>query len=145
MKNLQEYMENLQEYIEESLLDDVDDLEKNADTGVDNAHKKTVREYINKIWKARYLNSKSKFKDKYNKDIKVGDIVIGIDADGVRFGRIMSINRSGTKCSVDYLGIDDDSYMRTHVNSAGKIRYDVNCNEIIKVPELSDLKKLVAL
>jgi hypothetical protein len=43
------------------------------------------------------------------------------------------------------LGIDDDSYMRTHADSTGKVRYDVNCNEIIKVPELSDLKKLVAL
>ena len=143
MKSLQEYMGNLQEYIEESLLDDIDDLEKNADTGVDNAHKKTVREYINKIWKTR--SSKSKFKDKYNKDIKVGDIVIGIDRADVRFGRIMSINRLGTKCCVDYLGIDDDSYMRTLVDSAGKFRYDVNCNEIIKVPELSDLKKIVAL
>ena len=139
-------MNDLIKYIEESLLDDISDLEKNADAGVDSAHKKTVREYINKIWKARYISSKSKFKDKYNKDIKVGDIVIGIDhSDGVRFGRIMSIDRLGTKCCVDYLGIDDDSYMRTHADSAGKIRYDVNCNEIIKVPELSDLKKLVAL
>ena len=138
-------MKILTKYIEESLLDDISDLEKNADAGVDNAHKKTVREYINKIWKARYLSSKSKFKDKYNKDIKVGDIVIGIDTTDIRIGRIMSINRLGTKCCVDYLGVDDDLYMKTHVNPGGKIRYDINCNEIIKVPELSDLKKLVAL
>lgn len=113
-------MKILTEYIEESLLDDISDLEKNADAGVDNAHKKTVREYINKIWKARYLSSKSKFKDKYNKDIKVGDIVIGIDTTDIRIGRIMSINRLGTKCCVDYLGVDDDLYMKTHVNSGEK-------------------------